>query len=121
MVAGRGIAVPAGAMTLDLPVMLGVALVCVPIFYTGRTISRWEGALVLGYYVAYTAHLALDAGGHAALGPYRAVVGLVALPLTAAVLVATTGVRVKRRITFARAVARRVVSGQAPALEVTAS
>jgi len=33
----------------DLWVMSAVALACVPVFLTGREITRWEGAVFLGY------------------------------------------------------------------------
>lgn len=36
----------------DLPLMIGVSLVCIPIFMTGRMVSRREGAvLVLSYFI----------------------------------------------------------------------
>lgn len=38
---------------LDMPVMLGVALLCLPLFFTGATLSRFEGALFLVLYVSY--------------------------------------------------------------------
>lgn len=63
VVSERGIAVSNGALTHDLPVMVGVALVCVPIFMTGGRISRLEGVLlVLGYacYLAFLFSWALD-------------------------------------------------------------
>lgn len=38
---------------LDIPVMLGVAVLCLPVFYIGAILSRAEGALFLVLYVAY--------------------------------------------------------------------
>lgn len=38
---------------LDIPVMLGVALLCLPLFFTGAAVSRFEGALFLALYVCY--------------------------------------------------------------------
>lgn len=60
-VAPLGLAVPATAVTFDLPVMLAAALVCLPIFWSGQTISRAEGGLFLSGYVAYTALLIVTA------------------------------------------------------------
>lgn len=37
----------------DIPVMLGVAALCVPIFFIGSVLSRIEGFLFLALYVAY--------------------------------------------------------------------
>ncbi|MFT5370327.1 MAG: cation:H+ antiporter [Candidatus Latescibacterota bacterium] len=48
---------------VDLPIMLAVTVVCLPVFFTGRIIARWEGVLFLGYYVGYTAFLVLAATG----------------------------------------------------------
>jgi cation:H+ antiporter len=39
----------------DMLVMLAVAIACLPVFFTGATIARWEGAVFLGYYIAYMA------------------------------------------------------------------
>ena len=44
-----------------------VAVLTLPIFFTGNRIERWEGWLFLFYYVAYTAYLILDAAQHDAL------------------------------------------------------
>jgi cation:H+ antiporter len=82
--------VSAAARTFDLPVMTAVAFACLPIFFTGHRIARWEGGLFLAYYVAYTAYLLLDGTGHDAaplLG--RVMVGFV-LPLTAITLTVVT-------------------------------
>jgi len=42
---------------LDIPVMLAVALLCVPFFFAGAILNRIEGALFLAAYVAYTWYL----------------------------------------------------------------
>jgi cation:H+ antiporter len=61
LVASQGIRVSAAALQFDIPIMIAVAVACLPIFFTGRTIARWEGALFLGYYAAYTTYLVLAA------------------------------------------------------------
>lgn len=38
---------------IDIPVMLGVAVLCAPLFFTGALLSRTEGLLFLMLYVAY--------------------------------------------------------------------
>ncbi|MFZ5522284.1 MAG: calcium/sodium antiporter [Pseudomonadota bacterium] len=83
-----GLAIPAAVMQFDVWVMLAVALACVPVFLTDREISRWEGALFLGYYVAYVAYLVMAAQGHAALPAFRAAMLGLVLPLTIVALVA---------------------------------
>lgn len=42
---------------LDIPVMLGVALLCVPLFFAGATLNRWDGGLFLALYIAYIWYL----------------------------------------------------------------
>jgi cation:H+ antiporter len=41
------------ALTLDIPVMLGVALLCLPVFRSEFVVTRANGALFLGCYIAY--------------------------------------------------------------------
>lgn len=77
-----GITVPTAVLGFDIPVMIAVAVACLPIFFTGYMIARWEGALFLGYYLAYTLFLVLDATGHDALPLYSDIMMLFVLPLT---------------------------------------
>jgi len=82
-----GLAVAPALLAFDIWVMLAVALACLPIFLSGRKIARWEGAVFLGYYVAYVAYLILAAQQHAALEAYSsAMLGFV-IPLTVITLV----------------------------------
>jgi cation:H+ antiporter len=60
LVAPQGIAVSSAAFRFDIPVMIAVAVACLPIFFTGYRIARWEGYVLLGYYVAYVAYLLLS-------------------------------------------------------------
>lgn len=80
-VSGRVDVAPA-ALHFGLPVMTATALACLPIFVTGGRISRWEGALFLGYCGVYAAYLMLAASGHAALERFSAVMVWFALPAT---------------------------------------
>ncbi|MDD2880020.1 MAG: calcium/sodium antiporter [Rhodoferax sp.] len=83
-----GLDVPASAINFDLWVMSVVALACVPVFMTGREIARWEGAVFLGYYVAYVAYLVLAAQKHDALAAFSGAMLSFVLPLTVITLVA---------------------------------
>ncbi len=58
IIAPGGIAVSAAALRFDIPVMVAVTAICLPIFFTG-IISRIAGGILLIYYVAYTAILIL--------------------------------------------------------------
>ena len=86
-VAPGDLAVAPAMLAFDLPVMVAVAIACLPVFFNGSCISRWEGALFLGLYVAYTLYLILYATGHDALYGYSAVMGGFVLPLLAVTLV----------------------------------
>ncbi|MDJ0771087.1 MAG: calcium/sodium antiporter [Ilumatobacter sp.] len=88
-VSPNSIPVPDGALTIDLPVMVAVAIACLPFFANGFSLLRWEGVLFLGYYAAYVVWLVLDSAEHAARNEFAvAFLGFV-LPLsliTAAVI-----------------------------------
>ncbi len=94
MVAPGGLTVSQAAINFDFPVMLAVAVACLPIFFVGYTIQRWEGALFLFYYVAYTAFLILATTEHAVLPMYSQVMMWFVVPLT----VITLGVVLTREI-----------------------
>ncbi|GAA2567942.1 calcium/sodium antiporter [Mycolicibacterium diernhoferi] len=57
LVASEGLALPASLVRIDIPVMVAVALVCIPIFVSGRRVSRGEGGAMVGAYLAYLAFL----------------------------------------------------------------
>ncbi len=84
------ITVAPNILVFDLPLMIVVALACLPIFFTGMQIARWEGVLFLVYYVAYTAFLFLDATEHALL-PLFTTTMVFALPLTLITLMILAG------------------------------
>lgn len=80
--APSGIDVSAAVLRFDLPVMIVVAAVCLPIFFTGGIISRWEGVVLLAYYFIYTAYLILASSSYAALPVFSSVMLYFILPLT---------------------------------------
>jgi cation:H+ antiporter len=96
LVAPAGIRVSGALAAFDIPVMIAVAIACLPIFASGATIARWEGALFLFFYAAYTAYLVLAAQQHDALPAFSAVMQVFVLPLSAVTL-AVVGWRAWRR------------------------
>ncbi|WP_322512704.1 calcium/sodium antiporter [Chloroflexus sp.] len=92
-----GLIVAPSIITFDLPVMIAVAFAVMPIFVTGLSINRWEGALFLGYYVAYTAYLVLAATQHDALPAFSSVMMMFVLPITAITLLILAFNAVRRR------------------------
>lgn len=96
LVAPAPIAVSMQALSFDLPVMIAVAVACLPIFFSGYCINRWEGLLFFAYYIAYTVYLVLFATGRPAAETFgHAMLGYV-LPLTAVTL-AVVGARAWRK------------------------
>lgn len=58
-IAPSGVDISPEALRFDIPVMIAAAVGCLPIFFTGNVIARWEGGLFFAYYIAYTAYLVL--------------------------------------------------------------
>lgn len=83
-----GLALPPSVLNFDIWIMLAVAFACLPVFMTGREIARWEGAVFVGYYAAYTAYLILASTNHAALPAFSGVMMSFVVPITIVTLVA---------------------------------
>jgi cation:H+ antiporter len=81
MITPGGLVVAPTMASFDMLVMIGVALACLPIFFSGYAIARWEGAVFLAAYVAYTVYLIFTATNHSALPLYANVMTYAVLPL----------------------------------------
>jgi cation:H+ antiporter len=77
-----GLTVSASALRFDIPVMIAVAVICLPVFITGQLIARWEGLLFLSYYVAYTAYLIMDSANYETLPIFSNILLFVVFPAT---------------------------------------
>ncbi|KQS68723.1 calcium/sodium antiporter [Modestobacter sp. Leaf380] len=77
-----GIAVDPAAVRFDVPVMIAATLALAVVLYTGSRVSRSEGAVLLAWFVAYTAYLVLDSADHDAVGPFSLVLLWFCLPVT---------------------------------------
>lgn len=86
LVAPGDIPVAASALRFDIPIMLAVAVACLPVMFNGYRIERWEGGLFFAFYLAYTAWLVMYAQQHALLDEYRFTMLYAVLPLTAVTL-----------------------------------
>jgi cation:H+ antiporter len=82
-----GLVIPDSVMAFDMWVMLAVAVACLPVFMTGQEIARWEGGVLLSYYVAYVVYLVLQAQQSAALDSFTYAMTSFALPLTVIAMV----------------------------------
>jgi cation:H+ antiporter len=82
-----GIAAPAGvtvspsALRGDIPIMIAVAVLCLPVFFRG-TIGRFSGLMFVGYYVAYTTWLILTASARPGAATLERVMLWVVIPVT---------------------------------------
>jgi len=97
MVSGSGLGVPPALLAFDIPVMVAVAVACLPVLFTGHLIARWEGAVFLAYYVSYVTYLVLYAQEHDSLDEYALVMRMVVIPLTTLTLAVVVWREFKRR------------------------
>jgi cation:H+ antiporter len=86
LIAPDGIAVAPSVLRFDLPVAIACCVACLPIFFTGHQISRWEGMLFFGYYLAYTTYMVLTAQEHDALPVFSHMMLWFVIPLTVVTL-----------------------------------
>lgn len=85
-VSADGLSISPNALAFDFPVMLVVFGACLPIFFSGYRINRWEGTLFCGYYLAYTLYLVMFSAGLPAIELLRHAMTWYVLPLTAITL-----------------------------------
>jgi cation:H+ antiporter len=90
LVSPAGIAVSEAALRFDIPVMIAVALSCLPVFFIGYRISRFNGLMFLFFYVAYVVYLIFSATNHEALGTLRSAMLYFVLPITTLTLLFVT-------------------------------
>ncbi len=83
----EGIQISKPLFDFDLPVMIAVAVACLPIFFTGHKISRWEGAVFSLYYVFYVMYLIFKASEHDQLQPFSSAMIMFVMPITVLTMV----------------------------------
>ncbi len=83
LIAPHGIAVSPVALQFDIPVMIAVAVACLPLFAVGHRINRLGGGILFAYYWAYTGYLVLDAWSERLTRSFGQVMLWFVIPLTA--------------------------------------
>ena len=83
VVSPNAIPVAASAVQVDIPVMIAVAVACLPIFANGSVLNRWEGIAFLVGYAIYLGWLVLDATEHGSRDSYGNVVLYFVVPVVA--------------------------------------
>jgi cation:H+ antiporter len=78
----QGLPVPPAILYFDLPVMIAVFVACLPLFFNGFIIMRWEGALLVSFYCAYLLYLVLTATQHELLPAFSSVMIQVVFPIS---------------------------------------
>lgn len=96
LVSPGGIEVSKQALAFDLPVMIAVAVVCLPVFFAGFAISRLNGAIFFAFYIAYVVYLIFQSTGNAALGTYQSALIYGVAPLTVMSLIYMTVVGLRK-------------------------
>jgi len=89
MVAPDGLIVTNAAVTFDIPIMIGVALLCLPIFFNG-IVARWEGLFFLVLYTSYVMYLYFSSTADPFFPVYQEIVLKGLLPVTALLLIVAT-------------------------------
>jgi cation:H+ antiporter len=90
LVSESGLPVAHSLLVFDLPVVIVTAVACLPVFFTGYVIARWEGALFCGYFLLYLVYLYLQAAQRSTQEALNVAVILFAVPLTALTLAILT-------------------------------
>jgi len=57
LVPAHGLELTPALVRIDIPIMVGVTLACIPIFISGRRVGRCEGGALVAAYVAYLVFL----------------------------------------------------------------
>lgn len=91
LVSPTPLSVSANAIAFDYPVMIAVAMACLPVFFAGYCIRRWEGALFFAYYLIYTAWLVMHSTDAPGLAMFSQAMTWFVLPLTAVTLLVIGG------------------------------
>jgi cation:H+ antiporter len=97
IVANPEIQVASSLQSFDIPFMIATALVCLPIFFSGFEVARWEGFLFLVYYVAYTLFLILKSTQHDLLEPFSQAFYYFLVPLTLLAIVLSFKAGLKKK------------------------
>ena len=84
----------------DILVLIAASLLCIPVFYTGFRIARWEGGLFLFFYFSYLFYLYLSNTGHAWLDEFTYIMIYFIFPVVGLALIIVTALEWKKRFRF---------------------
>ncbi|MBV6289980.1 calcium/sodium antiporter [Pseudomonas aegrilactucae] len=90
LVAPAPLSISPNALAFDLPVMLGVAVLTLPVFYSGYRVTRAEGLVFLCLYLAYGLHVVAFTTGMPLATRLEQLMLFYVLPALAVVVLYTT-------------------------------
>ena len=96
LIAPAPLSVSPNALEFDLPVMLGVVALCLPLFYSGYRLTRTEGLMLLALYAVYGLHIVSFTTGMPLAGRLERLILVYVVPLLASAVLFGT-VRAWRR------------------------
>lgn len=80
LASGGNLTIAPNMIAVDIPLMIGVALLCLPFFRAGYEVTRANGAIFLVAYVAYVVWLVLGATNDPAIVTFETALFSVVLP-----------------------------------------
>lgn len=95
-----GIPVQDVLLSFDMIVLIIASIACIPLFYTGHVVSRWEGGTLLAFYLAYVCYLYLSATAHELLGVFGYVMIYLVLPVSLVIILVVVFLEWKKRFRF---------------------
>lgn len=90
LIAPEPLSVSPNALEFDLPVMLGVVALCLPLFYSGYRLTRLEGLMLLALYAVYGLHIVSFTTGMPLAERLERLMLVYVLPVLAAVVIFST-------------------------------
>lgn len=84
----------------DIPLLILISILCIPLFYTGYRISRWEGGILLFFYGSYLYYLYLSGIAHPFLEPFTYWMTHWIIPILLLVIIIVTIFEWKKRFRF---------------------
>lgn len=100
--ASEGIPIQQSLLAFDFPVLIVASLACLPIFYTGHKIVRWEGGVFLLFYFAYLFYLFLSSTDHRFLDVFINIMLFFVLPVAIITILYHTIIEWKWRRKYAK-------------------
>lgn len=84
----------------DIPILIAVSLLFLPIFYTGHRLTRWEGGILLFFYISYIFYLYLSSTQNDLLSNFSFWMAYLVIPVIIVLIFTNALLEWKKRIRF---------------------